>query len=506
MVLLLLASVASVFCDEKSDEEATKAKRAASIGSYSYSSTDFSKFDENHAKTSTIVKKVEATRHDAAFSFDTLKRPMGKTTVEYWPPDMNKHKFYSMTQQTALELWPKVVKIEKPETLPDIPYKMVSPAAIDYQTPASINYQPPANIDYQPPASIDYQPLTGPTESVVLNTDPGPVVFPTLQPTVKSPDRIVAFVARGGSNKKRKLKKKVKPEVAFVETSPDAMTPATDSVIEITASNQHTFEATPVYETIDEPMIDFFKPIRYTDVVDQLSNLTQMSFGMNGAAENDTGDLMIEIIDNSQATSKGSAGDTNFDIAEVEADGKLMVNASEFTFPSLPRNFNKLAPIDRLLNQLKRAIDERDIAKIKNIVEMLEEPKPEATSAAATEAATTATSSSSSSFTETITDRSKIYLAPRVRIAQKKLKQLIAKSSSEKLKENISVTEMSTSAGSSTKLKSTTEKMTMMTAVTSSLKPANKKRSHITTRIRKFVTSSSRPPKSIRRRIGRKPA
>lgn len=503
-----MVTIATATCDEKGDAEPSlKNRRAASISSFSYASKDYTKYDGRNGKTMTLAQKLEIPSHSVG-SYETYDKfpqrmVMGKTTVEYWPPDMDKDKFYSMSQDSTIHLWPQNMKTEMklmiqkplPESIPDIPSK-------------------------PKPEAPDLQPMLGPTETIIIDevaiTNRAPVVFPTSLPTTKSPDRNVAFVSRGNSNKKRKLKKKVKTApVPFVETSPisDSFPPSSNSVTEISLDNHNYGQATPIYENIDEPYTNIFEPIRYTDVIGNLSDLTELAFG----SRNDS-NRFIEIIDNSQP-----AGPTS-DITIMSGDAQPMINLtasnldnlqfnsnasddSQVTFPSLPRKFNELTAFDKMLSQLRRAIDERDLAKIRNIVQMFEASKPPTTaSPEVTKKATTATSSpmtmslpSSMVDSEATTVRSKVYLAPRVRNAQRKFNQLKTKASAdEKLKEdnNITVTEIFT-----TKLPSTTEKMTTTKPI-SSVTATRKGRSQLTPRIRNVVTKSSRlAARSIRRRI-----
>lgn len=507
-MLLIIVNLASVWCDD----EVPIMRREASVGSFSYAATDFAKYDGSHSKTLTLVKKMEE-KAFPRFDLAPLKR-MGKTTVEFWPPDMDKEKFYSMRQESSvMQNWPELkvrMKAPLPETIPDI---LVDPKP-------------------QPEIINDFEALYRPTEGIVINeiaiTNRSPVLFPTSEPTTKSPDMNVAFVARG-NNKKRKLKKKVKSFVPFAETILPS-TPAYEPVTEISVSNNGA-QATPVYETIDEPYVNVFPPVRYTDVISNLSNLTEMSFGSNSS------NRVIEIIDNPQFNDDYSA-EIRFNVtdfaSDIQMDNKepISVNVSQITFP--PRIFSSdLSPFDIMMRLLRQAIEERDIARIKNIAEMLEEPKQmeEVTVAMinVTEAATTATSSTSAPLDvttyqspEVVTYRSKIYLAPRVRNAQRKSKQLKAKTTEDKKSHDSSttVTEMSTtmvptkSTARLRSVKTTTEKMAMMSSVMPSdnvmsssvattVKSGRQGRSHITSRVRMVTRSSRKAARTIRRHTGK---
>lgn len=482
-------------------------------------------------------KGVKREASIAAFSsfpsFDQMKIPqhkiaMGKTTVEYWPPDLDKNKFYNLKKDSVMELWPgdmskeMRIKINEPmlpsgpDVLPDIPL--------------SINEQ---NV----PEIYDFQAMLRPTESSIIEdiviTNRSPIVFPTSEPTTRSPDRqVVAFVSRGG-NKKRKLKKKVKPvaEVPFAETS-ETFTPSTNSVIEVmpNGEQQNVQQATPIYEFIDEPVVNIFQPIRYTDVVSNLSNLTQQTFGVNNSSNT------IEIIDSSPSP-KADSVDLNSTISVSELERETMGQINE-TLPNndvseITLSFNNdLSPIDIMLNQLKSAIEERDLAKIREIVQSMDEnvektEKPKAemekvqvtmdmvktTQAVETKPMALPTSTTQNSDLVYVAPRlrnSKVYLAPRVRDAQKKLKKVKAQSlSDEKLKEEATTVVTEIPVILTTKFKSTTEKMKTATTV---IKPTKGKRSHITPRSRQIVnstTKSSRKSSQTRRRTaggsGRKP-
>ena len=517
-----MVNLASVLCDaeKKSDEQSVKNKRDASIGTYSYSASDISKFDHgSHVKTVTVLKNIEMPSVTDAFSaFSMLngpqKKAISKTTVEFWPPDMDKEKFYSL-KQDSLELWSgnknqEVVHINKhkqplPEKLPDIP--------TDHKAWTSTDI-------------TDYQPLIGPTEGSIIDTvsitNPGPVLFPTLEPTTKGPDRYVVHITRSG-HKKRKLKKKVKSTVPFVEVS-EPFAPYSNSVIETTTNNQNIAEVTPIYENVDEGDNNSkYQAIRYTDVISNLSNLTELSFGekttVNKSNNNDNRSTIAitfgenNLMDNANVSS--TANDSG-NINSKSGGSNETVEISKASSDSL-QSTNEMMPLERLLNQLKRAIDDRDIAKIKNIVQMMEEPKLETekvTAQSTTEVVKMESSSQESTQWSTVTSttdynkvhvapivtstvRSKIYLAPRVRNAQKKAKQLVTTSPPDETQLKDKTDESSTSTLSS----STTENITTVVAFSnnSSSMPVRKGRSHhLTPRGR-----SRHSTRNINRRFGR---
>lgn len=469
-----------------------------------------------------------------------------------------------------MELWPKDMSEEMrvrinepmipsaPESLPDIPFTSNEQSA---------------------PEIYDFQAMLRPTETsaddAVAITNRSPIRFPTSEPTTRSPDREVAFVPRGGSNKKRKLKKKVKPvseEVPFLETSAP-FTPSTNSVIEVmpNGEQQNVGQATPIYEFIDEPVVNIFQPIRYTDVISNLSNLTAQTFGTNNASD------MVEIIDNPPKLNIISVDldpIINYGSSEREIIGQI--NETLPIVSEITLNFNNdLSPVDVTLNQLKSAIEERDLPKIRNIVqtmdeemmklekplklaklsaidiklnelklaiderdlpkikmialsmgedaEKLEKPMVEekkiqvaidvekTTEAVMKKPSTTTLPPSNTAFLAEVpstTLRSKIYLAPRVRAAQRKVKQVKAKSLfDEKLKDKASTSATEIPVMFTTKLKLTTEKMKIITAEPiTSPRPSKGKRSHITPRTRNMArtaTKSSR--KQTSRRSERNP-
>lgn len=360
--LVLLAVSVCVGGDESSGD-AVKVRREASIGSFSYTSSDIAKQD-SRVKTVSVLKNFELPSHGLSLDFmHALKKPMkGKTTIEFWPPDMDKEKFYSMKHDVPM--WTQgdvkqvihVEHIEKlPEKIPDIPVHVSS------------------QWKYRPEFK-DFEALSGPTESTVISdssiTEAGPVLFPTSEPTTKSPDRQIVFVSRGNDNKKRKLKKKARPEsVAPSYTGlPETAAPYLNSAIETTAYNQNVPapEATPIYEVIDEPGPDIFQPIKYTDVVNNLSDLTEQTFGLK--PENASKNQVI-VIDYPPPINVDTinSNTTSYAAPSVTELPGVLPTAGE------PASIEDLMPLEKFLNELKQAIDERDIAKIKNIVRLLDE-------------------------------------------------------------------------------------------------------------------------------------
>lgn len=507
---------ASVLCGEESinDEQSAKIKRDASVGSFSYTATDISKYDGSHVKTLMILKNVDKNGAAEAYSSyqATQKMPKVKTTVEFWPPDMDKEKFYNMKKDSEMSMWSQVVKHEAPIKINQKPM----PEKIeDNKAEVKSHSWPPNDFN-------DYQSLIGPTEGIINDdvaiTNPGPVVFPTLEPTTKGPGRHVVYITRSG-HKKRKLKKKAKAEseqlAAFVETS-SSNAPDTNSVSDISSSNENISDATPIYEFIDEPYVDIFKPVRYTDVVSNLANLTESTFGdrVNISSEN------VKIIKNAKPINSSSnvyteTADLNVSDSvpvngsnqsmEMTSGGSNATNDMPISSPSIPLNINDLTPLEKLFSQLKLAIDERDITKIKKIVQLLEEPVKEviitpSSSVAAPTESFSPISSTLASVEASTNGINKIYLAPRIRVAQKKLKQLITNTTDEQLKENnVTAAETLALSSSSTMLVSTTEKMT--SKVPSSRKN-RRGRANVTPRVKKVLKRSRQTV--VSRRTGRK--
>lgn len=506
-----------------------------------------------------VKREVSARIGFSSFpQFESLNVPgqkiaMGKTTVEYWPPDMDKKKFYSIKEHDSImELWPKDMSTEMllrinepliltaPYSLPDIPLKEKDTVQVD-----QLNNKEPTSDDSLEVKEnpVKYEAMLKSTEFTTLEemaiTNRSPVVFPTSEPTTRNPIREVAFVSRGG-NKKRKLKKKVKPEaeVPFAEaTAP--FTPPVDSVIEVKPIREQPkiSQITPIYEYIDEPVVNIFQPIRYTDVINTLSSLTAQTFGSD--SRNDT--QVVPIIDNVSPINNSSIID----------DSNAIKNTNGSVSDILEINLsmdNNLSPIDIMLDQLKLAIEEKDLKKIKNIVQAMDDnedflgkqkseeiygdkksdkllvstesmPSPPTTQSVLdvstkfhsiiysapkvrvtiTESTTIEDSkddiaiSSIPVSTEPpaliipTTLASRIYLAPKVRAAQKKLKQVKAKALFDDIYKESSteaVTEVPT------KLKSTTEKRNLLTVVKAeplNVRPTKRKRSQITSRNRNIV-------------------
>lgn len=344
-----------------SSEEFAKVRREASIGSYSYTSSDIAKHD-SHVKTVSVLKNFEMPSHGLDFVHAPMKQVKGKTTVEFWPPDMDKEKFYSMKHD--IPMWTQGVKtvthvehIEKlPEKIRDIPVHVPS-HTWKYRS------------QYK-----DFEALSGPTEATVIDdssiTEAGPVLFPTSDPTTRSPDRQIVFVSRGNNNKKRKLKKKARPAPVAPSYTGQSETaaPYLNSAMETTAYNQNapTQDATPIYEVIDEPGPDIFQPIMYTKVINNLSDLTEQSFGTK--PENSSKNEVI-VIDYPPPI--------NVDTINANITSYAAPSVTELpVMPSTtgkPATIEDLMPLEKFLNELKQAIDERDIAKIKNIVRLLDE-------------------------------------------------------------------------------------------------------------------------------------
>jgi hypothetical protein len=502
-----------------------------------------------------------------SFNLQSQKMAMGKTTVEYWPPDLDKKKFYNIKKDSVMELWPKdmsnemLVRINEPiiltasASLPDIPLPVKEKSPFQpVEREQILITEPMTEAPLRkkiktPPVKFETMPKS--TEISLIEemaiTNRSPIVFPTSEPTTQNPVREVAFVSRGG-NKKRKLKKKVKP--AAEVPSAEAITPFKPSVgsaIEVMPNGEQP-KIPQIYEYVDEPVVNIFQPIRYTDVINKLSSLTAQSFGTKNDSKID------QIIDNASPviTNITSMEESKvMDMNNGSMNGALEINLSMD---------NSLSPIDIMLDQLKLAIEERDLKKIKNIVQSMNEDekqlkeqnsdeKPEKKVVAAEEIPTTTelivetstklrskiymapkvrtstTSITESPTTEAIKDvsntemstemsleipttvSSRIYLAPRVRAAQKKQKQVKSKLLSDEIPKE-SLTEAVTTEIPTT-LKPTTEKRNSATVAKAeplNLRPTKRKRSHVTPRKRnvaRTVTKSSHK-QNRGRRSGRK--
>lgn len=363
-ILVLFAGAVCVSGDGSSDDMA-KVRREASVGSYSYTASDISKHD-SRIKTVSVLKNFEIPSHGLSLDFmhEPKKLVKGKTTVEFWPPDMDKEKFYSMKHdipmwQSGVSQVTHVKHIEKlPEKIPDIPVHVSS---------HSWKHRPEVN---------DFAALSGPTEATVIDdssiTEAGPVLFPTSEPTTKSPDRQIVFVSRGNNNKKRKLKKKARPApvaTSYVGQSETAA-PYPNSAIETTAYNQNINapEATPIYEVIDEPGPDIFQPITYTAVVNTLSDLTEQSFGLKPANASKNQVIVIDYPPSINVDTI-NANNTSYAAPTVTELPVVLPTAAK------PASIEDIMPLEKFLNALKQAIDERDIGKIKDIVRLLDEGK-----------------------------------------------------------------------------------------------------------------------------------
>lgn len=536
--------VAGVVGDKNLSEEQSA---QASIGSYSYTASDISKQDGSHVKTLSVLKSFGMPSHELSLDIvHSAQRPaMGRTTVEFWPPDMDKAKFYSMKKDLPsmeMEMWPRIVKKQElketatkslPEEAPEeVQVKIIKPLTKELlstkELPSHLPDIPTKISSWKHKAEInDFEPLTKATESTIIDdsgiTNIGPVVFPTNSgSTTKSPDRIVAYISRG-NNKKRKLKKKVKPALqeSFAEISETTAPSYPNSVIETTQYNQILpQEPTPIYEVINEPPQDIFQPIRYIEVISNLSNLTEQSFGMKRTKAKKKNQIVIienpvpiESISPNDFTATADSnateiGNQSITMSDNFSPTNIPVSSSSTT---TPQSIDDLMPLEKFFNELKQAIDDRDLEKIKNIVRLMESGSVTESmeiQSSTTEAVTEASSSAIPTTTiESTTAARKVYLAPRVR----KLKLAIEKASEEKLKEStVTVTVEAASTTSSTELQSATEKMPIGEAfVATSLKPTRRRRngrSHITPRYRNIAERSRQAAKNnIRRRFARKP-
>lgn len=224
-------------------------------------------------------------------------------------------------------------------------------------------------------------------EDYVAITNPGPVRFLHLQPEPESnlaeahhdykfPTR--ANNNNGGfvGNKKRKLKKKVKPaqqnnvQQHFTETTASYTSPHSEqfTVSAIAPENVHVqiVEGNGFDTSVAPPTAD-----QFANVIDNVSNLTELSFRKNN-------------IDNENSKSISSSDErTRFTVVEsyeakrsktksepvTEAEKKASASRQKYRGMSV----NDLKPWDFMYVQLSRAIEDRDLVKIKSLVNAIGE-------------------------------------------------------------------------------------------------------------------------------------
>ena len=579
--MLLVVNV--VFCDENEDK--TKVKRGASIDSFSRTMT---KHIAGHLKSSSHLNNFEVPSHQ--LSLDIVHGPsksvVGRTTVEFWPPDMDKKKFFSAKQELT-DFWPRMmreelrqnyqqvqelqpVKLQHPEPEPKLePVELLQPEEMQQEVkvsePKPVTSFPDIPIPehtsyrYNPIVVDDFEALLGPSEGTIIDddaiTNAGPVVFPTSDPTTRDPERTIAYISRGNANKKRKLKKKVKPTpvVPLAEIT-ETTAPYSNSVIETASDNndRNVPIEIPIYEPADidrEP----FNPSYYPEVISNLSNLTELSFGFQSKKEPKKNVVIL----------KETSADNDFN--SMEGEIIEMNKIAPIVSPTiLPMSIDDLMPLEKFFNDLKKAIDERDVEQIKRIVRVMDKASRSSSSSSKPSsgrksnrisarrsktseavAVISTTDATSKTTTAPATTR-KVYIAPRLR-KQKVVK--VAKPVDE-IKKKDEVIEITTTeadaptttsfesittqqpSSSSSKLSSTVESKTesetttaaaesttlvtkasesaeplIMTTTTVSRPTRSRRRSHLAPRIKGHLAVRSRQTakNNVKRRIGRRP-
>lgn len=414
--------IASASCDE--NEESMKvAKREASIGSFSYSASNIGKNNGGHAKTLTFIKNHDGlVKHEyqlpgtVVFSandnfsaldnsnnqrnlnnYNTNDRP--KSTVEFWPIDLDKNKFYELKNKSpAMQYWPEQMTNNmkvKIETMPEIMYptlplfvpnvREVSTVANKFAITEKTVHPAAANVDE--------------------NKDPGPVLFPIiLDPTTLRPNKqVVAAVPRG--QKQKKLKKKLNAPKVFsiVEISPPAA--STVSPYDKDEDSNLNLQPTPIYEIIDEPtnyvIPSAFNPsnvnqgivaeTQFTnqDVINSLQNLKEIILNNNDKSPASTNSSMMQMIDLAIESQNVEVKNGSSSVTESsEGSNSVAINAIEKPLTNSTTTqisyMNKIAiNIDsspselnnKMFTKLQVAVNDRDVKKIKEIAVLLQEPQ-----------------------------------------------------------------------------------------------------------------------------------
>lgn len=257
-------------------------------------------------------------------------------------------------------------------------------------------------------SSLDYEnaapsptPLNNysPTEQTNVNFDDaiinvGPVMFPNIGLTEKRTHEFITYVPTTASspraNKKRKLKKKVKTssitqfskEKHITQTPPSLTALVVNSSFDVIAETSS--EYTPIKEIIDNDSI------HYTDIISNLSNLTELSFNSyNGTVNNhhhfmQQSDHHQKSIKNIIYSSKIAHSTTPFIIkVEPETQDDVIDNNKSSTTEipvvtlssSLPLDMKKLeSSKDSLLKTVEKKIKQKvnndnEMSNFKIIVE-----------------------------------------------------------------------------------------------------------------------------------------
>lgn len=417
--------IASVSCEE--NEESMKlAKREASIGSFSYSASNFGNKNGGHAKSLTFIKSQDglikqeyhkpgtvvfsANDNYSVLDNSNSKRYLNnynpddgpKSTIEFWPIDLDKNKFYQLKNKSpAMQYWPEQMtgqmKVQVTEPMPEIMFSTLPLfVPIVRETTTASNKIAITGKKEIPEAAVAKE-----------NKDPGPVLFPIiLDPTTVRPNKqIVAAVPRG--QKQKKLKKKLNaPKVySIVEISPPAA--STESSVDKDEDSNLNLQPTPIYEIIDEPtnyeIPSAFNPsnvnqeiiaeTQYTnqDVINSLRNLKEVILNSNKSPATNSSmmtmiDLAIEsqnveVENSSSSVTESSEGSNSGAIKTIEKPLTISTDTQGSTMNKIVINIDSSASElnnvnNNMFTELQVAVNDRDVKKIKEIAVLLQEPLP----------------------------------------------------------------------------------------------------------------------------------
>ncbi|KAG5678943.1 hypothetical protein PVAND_008562 [Polypedilum vanderplanki] len=307
------------------------------------------------------------------------------------------------------------------------------PIAVDFNNFIKSTTQAPVKNLVYVPSSTTEDSLIYYNEAAMTN--PGPIVFPTIEPTTArssstkhfdyAPIINTAVVPR--ANKKRKLKKKAKTSSLVTQFNIDSnnqvinsQTPEISAITtnDATATEKTSFQYSPQMYEIDN------ESIHYTDIISNLSNLTELSYSSNNRTGNNfkhqKGDHIINksknnlnkvIANDLESTTVVTSTTTNhpFLITVVSEDDdnkttkkeeyssvgpdynyektteKIVMHSTTSTSSHLPssttariKKLNKSKSsdvsnsVENAIGELKKAIDDHDTMKVKNIVEQYE--------------------------------------------------------------------------------------------------------------------------------------
>ena len=402
------------------------AKREASIGSFSYSASNIAKKNGGHSKTSTFIKNHDGlVKHEyqlpgtAVFSvndnysaLDNINNQRNlnnyktndgpKSTVEFWPIDLDKNKFYELKLKSPdMQHWPdhdhmtKQTTVQISEPMPKIMFSTLP------------LFVPIVREETETTAAKKFtirEKTISPVSVVEENIDIGPVLFPISQDqtTMRPNKQFVAAVPRGQKPKKLKKKQNTPKFMSNVEFSPPAATTESSVPFDNEEGSKLNLQPTPIYEIIDEPtnykITSAFNPsnmnqeiiaeTQFTnqDVINSLQNLKEIILNTNKSPA--TNSSMMQMIDlaiksenvvakNSRISvtesSEGSNSGANIAIekpstisayAQKSNTKKLIINID-----SSPSEVN-----NHMFSNLQVAVNDRNIKKIKEIAVLLQEP------------------------------------------------------------------------------------------------------------------------------------